>query len=119
MNTAEWIIVVILSVTLFVFLVLAIRMLMTLNDVTNEAKKVVEKGQEVIKNTNDVVTNIKGMTALGGVVQTLTEAYVEPKLEKMKQKQAEKQERIQKVEEVEKEAKEAEKTEKKSEKSEK
>ncbi len=84
MNIAEWILVVILSITLFVFLVVGIILMIKLIGITGEAKKVVIKGQDIADNANGVVSNVRGMTSIGGVVQTLVDNYVEPKLKKNK-----------------------------------
>lgn len=82
MNTAEWIIVVILSVTLFIFLVIGIILLIKLIDVTKEAKKIIIKGQDIAANANDVVANVKGLTSIGGVVKTFADKYTSPKYKK-------------------------------------
>ena len=84
MTIAEWILVVILSITLFVFLVVGIILMIKLIGITGEAKKVVIKGQDIADNANGVVSNVRGMTSIGGVVQTLVDNYVEPKLKKDK-----------------------------------
>lgn len=86
MNVAEWILVVILSVTLFIFLVVGIVLIVKLIGVTNEAVKVVQKGQNIADNANGIVQNVKGMTSIGGVVQTFVDKYVEPKLRKERSK---------------------------------
>lgn len=86
MNVAEWILVALLSVTLFVFLILGIILVSGLIGVTKEAKKVIVKGQDIADNANGIVSNVKGMTSVGGVVQTFVDKYVEPKLkEKIKE----------------------------------
>lgn len=82
MNTAEWIIVVILSVTLFIFLVIGIVLLIKLIGVTKEAKKIIIKGQDIAANANDVVANVKGLTSIGGVVKTFVDKYTSPKYKK-------------------------------------
>lgn len=82
MNTAEWIIVVILSVTLFIFLVIGIVLLIKLIGVTKEAKKIIIKGQDIAANANDVVANVKGLTSIGGVVKTFADKYTSPKYKK-------------------------------------
>lgn len=82
MNTAEWIIVVILSVTLFIFLVIGIVLLLKLIGVTKEAKKIIIKGQDIAANANDVVANVKGLTSIGGVVKTFADKYTSPKYKK-------------------------------------
>ena len=80
MNVAEWVLVVILAVTLFVFLVIGIILMVRLLGLTDEARKVVVKSQDIADNANDVVMNVRGMTSIGGVVQTFVDKYVEPKL---------------------------------------
>ena len=80
MNVAEWVLVVILAVTLFVFLVVGIILMVRLLGLTDEARKVVVKSQDIADNANDVVMNVRVMTSIGGVVQTFVDKYVEPKL---------------------------------------
>ena len=84
MNVAEWILVVILSITLFIFLVVGIILMVKLFSVADEAKRVVIKSQDIAENANGVVSNVRGMTSIGGVVQTLVDKYVEPKLKETK-----------------------------------
>lgn len=80
MNTAEWILVVILGITLFVFLVVGIIAMIRALGVMDEAKKVIVKSQDIADNANGVVSNVKGMTSLGGTVELLVDKYVNPKL---------------------------------------
>ena len=80
MNTAEWILVVILSVTLFVFLVIGIILMVRMLGVTKEAKKVLAKSQDIADNANGVVANVKGMTSIGGTVEMLVDKYINPKI---------------------------------------
>ena len=47
MNTAEWILVAILSLTLFVFLIIGIVLLVKLIGLSKEVKKVVIEGQDI------------------------------------------------------------------------
>lgn len=84
MNVAEWILVVILSITLFIFLVVGIVLMVKLLGVADEAKRVVIKSQDIAENANGVVSNVRGMTSIGGVVQTFVDKYVEPKLKETK-----------------------------------
>lgn len=87
MNTAEWILVVILCVTLFVFLIVGIILLVKLIDLSKEVKKVVIEGQDIAKNTNGIVSNVKGMTSIGGTVEMFVDKYINPKLkDKFKEK---------------------------------
>ncbi|MBQ6410008.1 hypothetical protein IJI18_01970 [Candidatus Saccharibacteria bacterium] len=84
MNVAEWILVVILSLTLFIFLIIGIVLMVKLLGVADEAKRVVIKSQDIAENANGVVSNVRGMTSIGGVVQTFVDKYVEPKLKEKK-----------------------------------
>lgn len=84
MNVAEWILVVILSVTLFIFLIIGIILMVKLLGIADEAKRVVIKGQDIAENANGVVSNVRGMTSIGGVIQTFVDKYVEPKLKENK-----------------------------------
>lgn len=77
MNIAEWILVVILSCTLLAFLILGIILIAKLIGITNEAKKIIIKGQDIAENANGIVTNVKGLTSVGGVVQTFADRYID------------------------------------------
>ncbi|MDO4612390.1 MAG: hypothetical protein Q4B29_02970 [Candidatus Saccharibacteria bacterium] len=82
MEIALWILVVILSITLLVFLIIGIVLIAKLLGIAEEAKKVVVRSQDIADNANGIVSNVKGMTSIGGVVQTFVDNYVEPKLKK-------------------------------------
>ena len=87
MNVAEWILVAILSLTLFIFLVVGIVLIFKLIELSKEVKTVVIEGQDIAKNTNGIVSNVKGMTAIGGTMEMFVDKYVTPKLkEKLKEK---------------------------------
>lgn len=88
MNVAEWILVVILSLTLLIFLIIGIILMVKLLGIADEAKRVVIKSQDIAENANGVVSNVRGMTSIGGVVQTFVDKYVEPKMkEKVKKEE--------------------------------
>ena len=87
MNVAEWIIVAILSMTLLVFLIVGIVLFTKLINLTKEAEKVVIESQDIAKNTNGIVSNVRGMTSIGGTVEMFVDKYVNPKL-KSKLKEA-------------------------------
>ncbi|MBR3176130.1 hypothetical protein IKF26_01910 [Candidatus Saccharibacteria bacterium] len=94
MNTAEWILVAILSVTLFVFLIVGIVLIVRLIGLTKEAQKVVEKSQDIADNANGIVSNVKGMTSIGGTVEMFVDKYINPKLkEKIKDTKKEEKEK--------------------------
>lgn len=80
MDVAEWIIVAILSTTLLVFLIVGIVLIVKLIGLTKEAKEVVAESRDIAKNTNGIVSNIKGMTSIGGTVEMFVDKYVNPKL---------------------------------------
>lgn len=80
MNVAEWIIVAILCMTLLVFLILGIILIVKLIGLTKEAEKVVIESQDIARNTNGIVSNVKGMTSIGGTVEMFVDKYVNPKL---------------------------------------
>ena len=83
MNVAEWILVVILSITLLIFLIVGIILIVKLIDLSSEVTKVVVEGQDIAKNTNGIVSNVKGMTSIGGTVEMFVDKYINPKLKEM------------------------------------
>ena len=80
MNTPEWIIVAILSITLFAFLITGIVLLCVLISLSKEIRKVVIESQDIARNTNGIVTNIKGMTSIGGTLELFVDRYIVPKV---------------------------------------
>lgn len=85
MNVAEWILVAILSLTLFIFLVVGIVLVTKLIGISGDIKKVIVEGQDIAKNANGIVSNVKGMTSIGGTVEMFVDKYINPKLkEKIK-----------------------------------
>lgn len=77
MNVAEWILVVMLSVALFVFLVAGIVLIIKLIHLANEAQKIVITGQGIAAKADDIVDNVKGMTTVGGIVRTFANRVME------------------------------------------
>lgn len=92
MNTAEWIIVAILAITLLIFLIVGIVLIVKLIGLTKDAREVIIEGQDIAKNTNGIVSNIKGMTSIGGTVEMFVDKYINPKL-KDKIKESKKEEK--------------------------
>ena len=80
MNVAEWIIVAILSLTLMVFLIMGIVLLAKLIGVSKELEKIAVEGQDIARNANGIAANVKGMTAIGGVVEMFVDKYIAPKI---------------------------------------
>ncbi len=77
MNVAEWILVVLLSVTLLIFLISAIVLIIKLIFLAEEAKKIVQTGQGIAAKADDIIDNVKGMTSVGGIVKTFANRVVE------------------------------------------
>lgn len=77
MNVAEWILVVLLSVTLLIFLISVIVLIIKLIFLAEEAKKIVQTGQGIAAKADDIIDNVKGMTSVGGIVKTFANRVVE------------------------------------------
>lgn len=91
MNVAEWILVAILSITLLIFLIVGIVLIVKLIDLTDEMKGVVVESQDIAKNANGIVSNVRGMTSIGGTVEMFVDKYINPRLkEKVKEAKEEK-----------------------------
>ncbi|MBR1801946.1 hypothetical protein IJ768_01805 [Candidatus Saccharibacteria bacterium] len=86
LNVAEWIIVGILSFTLFVFLILGIILLVKLIKLTKQAKTVVETGQSIADKADDIADNIKDMTSIGGLARGYFSEYIGRKFFKKKKR---------------------------------
>ena len=80
MNVAEWILVAILSVTLVVFLIVGIVLMVKMFSLVDETKRVVMKSQDIAENANGVVSNVRGLTSVGGTVEMFVKKYINPKL---------------------------------------
>lgn len=90
MNVAEWIIVAILSITLFLFLAVGIVLIVKLINLSKEVEKIVIEGQDIAKNANGIVSNVKGMTSIGGTMEMFVDKYINPRLkDKLKEKKKE------------------------------
>lgn len=77
MNVAEWILVIMLAIALFVFLVAGIVLVIKLINLANEAKKIVMTGQGIAAKADDIVDNVKDMTSVGGIVKTFANRVVQ------------------------------------------
>ena len=84
MNVAEWILVAILSMTLLVFLIVGIVLVVKLIGLSDEIKEVIVEGQDIAKNANGIVNNVKGMTSIGGTIEMFVDKYINPKLKEKK-----------------------------------
>lgn len=76
MNVAEWILVVLLSVTLLIFLVATTVLVIKLIFLAEEAKKIVQTGQGIAAKADDIIDNVKGMTSVGGIVKTFANRVI-------------------------------------------
>lgn len=88
MTTVEWILVVILSVVLFIFLIAGIILAIKLIRLADEARKIVETGQHIATKADDIVDNVKGMTSVGGIVKTFANRVIEKQERKYAAKDA-------------------------------
>lgn len=70
MNVAEWILVIMLSIALLIFLIAGIVLAIKLIRLAEEAQKIVATGQQIATKADDIVDNVKGMTSVGGIVKT-------------------------------------------------
>ncbi len=77
MEVATWILVVMLSVALFIFLIAGIILIVKLVQLSEEVKKIVAAGQQIASKTDDIVDNVKGMTSVGGIVKTFANRVIE------------------------------------------
>ena len=77
METPAWILVFILSITLFLFLLVGIILVIRLIGVTKEAKKIMLQGQTIAEKADDIADNVRDMTTVGGLVKYFTENYLE------------------------------------------
>ena len=105
MNTAEWIIVAILSLTLFVFLILGILLLTKLLDLSRDTKhlikqlnRIASKGNNIMDDARDTVAGVKSaasstsktikkdITATTGAIKDAVVGAVEKRLSEKSQK---------------------------------
>lgn len=90
METPAWILVFILSITLFLFLVVGIILIIKLIGVAKEAKKIVIQGQNIAEKADDIADNVRDMTTVGGLVKHFTESYLNKADKKAKRTKKEK-----------------------------
>ena len=67
MNTAEWIIMIILACTLFIFLVLGIILMVKVMRLVRDAQNFVDKGHEIADKASGVANNLYEMTLVGSI----------------------------------------------------
>ena len=80
MNTAECILVAILSMTLLVFLVVGIIFLVKFIHLLSEIEIMVQTGQSIAEKADDVADNIKDMTSVGPLAKSLVKDILMKKL---------------------------------------
>lgn len=76
MNVATWILVIMLSIALLIFLIAGIILAIKLIRLTEEAQKIVTTGQSIATKADDIVDNVKGMTSVGGIVKTFANRVI-------------------------------------------
>lgn len=76
MELATWILVIFLSVTLFIFLIVAIVLAVKMIKLVGEANKIVQTSQSIASKADDIVDNVKGMTSVGGIVKTFANRII-------------------------------------------
>ena len=79
MNTAEWILVAILSMTLLVFLVVGIIFLVKFIHLLSEIEIMVQTGQSIAEKADDVADNLKD-TSVGPLARSLVKDILAKKL---------------------------------------
>lgn len=79
METASWILVIILASFLAIFLALSIILVVKLIKLTNEAKKIVITSQGIASKADDIVDSVKDMTSIGGLVKKIVNSYTKHK----------------------------------------
>ncbi|MBR5418758.1 hypothetical protein IK110_00695 [Candidatus Saccharibacteria bacterium] len=89
METPAWILVFILSITLFIFLLVGIILIIKLMGVAKEAKKIVIQGQNIAEKADDIADNVRDMTTVGGLVKHFTESYMKKAEKKSKRSKKE------------------------------
>lgn len=72
MELATWILVIILSAVLLIFLILGIILVIKLIKVADDAKGIVATGQQIATKADDIVDNVKGLTSVGGIVRNFS-----------------------------------------------
>lgn len=72
MNVAEWILVSILSIALFVFLVVGIILIIKLIDLANDVKKVIATGQSVADKAENIASRAATFTTVKGAANTFS-----------------------------------------------
>lgn len=77
MELATWILVIILSVTLTIFLIVGIILIIKLIKIAGDAKGIVAKGQQIATKADDIVDNVKGITSVGGIVRNFSNHVIE------------------------------------------
>ena len=80
MNTAEWILVAILSMTLLVFLIVGIIFLVKFIHLLSEIEIMVQTGQSIAEKADDVADNLKDMTSVGPLAKSLVKDILTKKL---------------------------------------
>ena len=70
METSAWILIFMLSIMLLIFLLVKVIQLI------KETRKIVDVSQGIVNKADDIVDNVKQVSAVGGIVKVVTDAFV-------------------------------------------
>ncbi|MBQ9020178.1 hypothetical protein IJ096_02565 [Candidatus Saccharibacteria bacterium] len=78
MTVAEWIIMVILAVTLFIFLVVGIILMIKLIQIANRVKKVSDAGARLANTSAEIASNVKSgvSSVVGNIAGSFASSYM-------------------------------------------
>ena len=76
METSAWILIFMLSIMLLIFLIISIILLVKVIQLIKETRKIVDVSQGIVNKADDIVDNVKQVSAVGGIVKVVTDAFV-------------------------------------------
>ena len=86
METSAWILIFMLSIMLLIFLIISIILLVKVIQLIKETRKIVDVSQGIVNKADDIVDNVKQVSAVGGIVKVVTDAFVSGFVKKKKGK---------------------------------
>lgn len=82
LNLAAWILIGVLSILLLILLILLIILIIKGIQISKEVKKIVITGQGIADKTDDIITSVRSVTSIGGVVKNFVGRYTNNKTKK-------------------------------------
>ena len=76
METSAWILIFMRSIMLLIFLIISIILLVKVIQLIKETRKIVDVSQGIVNKADDIVDNVKQVSAVGGIVKVVTDAFV-------------------------------------------